>query len=98
MNEKQRWLLRDLEEWRDKQMARIGKYGPNKPPQEPAEVKAARRAYEQASKVIRRWDNKEKKAPWDAQKRSIDARVQTVKRAILFEKTAEALKAIKALK
>lgn len=98
MNEKQRWLLRDLEAWHEKQMERIGKYGPKKELPEPRAVRQARVMRNRATKVIDKWERKEKKAPWQRQKDVIDQRAQSVKRAILFEKTATALAAIRSLK
>lgn len=96
MTDKQRWLLRELEDWRNSKMSRIGKYGPPVEPKSPANVIAARRAILRLSKVVRKWDEK-KKAPWKKLRHAIDAKHAATKRVILFEKTEVALKAVKAL-
>lgn len=97
MTEKQRWLLRDLESWRDKQMERIGKYGPKKAATEPRHVRTAKAVAAKAAIVIRQWE-KDKDAPWRKQKEALHLRAEAVKRIILFEKTDAALKALRALK
>lgn len=97
MNEKQRWLLRDLESWRDAACARLGKYGPKKAAKEPAAVKAARRSRARADVVIHRWEA-EKDKPWKAAKAAIQKRADEVRRVILFEKTEAALRSIRALR
>lgn len=96
MTEKQRWLLRDLEAWREKQMEKIGRYGPHREPLPPARVRAAKHAAAKAAIVIREWE-RTKKAPWDKERAAIVKRVEGIKRIILFEKTEDALKAMRAL-
>lgn len=97
MNEKQRWLLRDLEAWQTRQMDKIGRYGPPHVRKDPPHVRAAKRARAQAERVIAQWE-KEKKAPWNQKRDAVQKRATAVRRVILFEKTADALKAVKALR
>ena len=97
MTEKQRWLLRDLDSWRDRQLQKIGKYGPKRAISAPANVRAARRTVKRAEQTIRQWEEA-KKAPWEKQRAGITKRCEFVRRVILFEKTEIALKAIRALK
>lgn len=97
MTEKQRWLMRDLESWRDAQIAKVGRYGPPKEKKEPSHVRAARVQIARAETVMRKWD-KDKNEPWKRAKDSIAKRVESVKRIILFEKTEDALAAIRGLK
>ncbi len=97
MTEKQRWLLRDLESWASAQMEKIGKYGPPRVKKDPPHVRAAKRAEQQARSVIARWE-RDRKQPWETAKNTIYKKRDAVKRVILFEKTEDALKALKALK
>lgn len=97
MNEKQRWLMKDLEAWRRKQFDHIGTYGPKKPLREPLHVKAARKAAKAANEVLRKWEH-DKKEPWRRQSEAITAKSDSVKRVIFFGKTEDALKAIRGLK
>lgn len=96
MTEKQRWLLRELEEWSKEQMRRIGSYGPLKEPMTPTRVKAAIKAMARHQATIKQWD-REKRRPWERKRDVIAAMSQRVKRSILFEKTDVALSEIRKL-
>jgi hypothetical protein len=96
MTEKQRWLVNDLDAWRDRAVAKIGKYGPLKEPKMPAKVRAAKRAEAIAALEIQRWEAS-KREPWQKQKDAIAKQYNEVRRIVLFEKTETALKAIRAL-
>lgn len=96
MTEKQRWLLRELDEWKAEQMQRIGQYGPTGPRTSPA-LLAAHRAVKRAEEEVER-QNKKIRQPWETARDRIAKQHQAVKRSILFEKTEVALRAIRALK
>lgn len=93
MNEKQRWLLRELEVWREAEIARIGRYELKRKPKEPTQVRMARRTVRVAQGVIDRWKEKNQKA-WRRQKADVDAAFMKSKRAILFEKTEVAVRVV----
>lgn len=97
MTEKQRWLLRDLEAWREKQLAKVGKYRARRKVVVPPQVRQALKAQAQAIKTLRAWDAV-KDTAWNRDRAAIEQQVTAVKRVILFEKTETALKALRALK
>lgn len=96
MTEKQRWLIGDLEKWRDGQLNAIGKYGP-RVEKEPRELIALRRRMARLTRQIARKERIARK-PYERAKAAIYAKHQSVRRVILFEKTEAALRAIRGLK
>lgn len=94
MNEKQRWLLRDLDAWEKRQREHVGYYGPKtEKAKEPAAIRAARRTIALHERTVR-WYEQKQKAAWQKQRDQISAEYQRVKRIILFEKTELAVKAL----
>lgn len=96
MTEKQRWLLKDLNDWAERQLARQGRYGPKRKPRPPAIVTSARRAILRAQRIVSDWEASSQ-VPWKRACQRIQDRREAVRRIILFENTAAALKAIKGL-
>ncbi len=95
MNEKQRWLLRDLEAWEKKQKVSIGSWHSYDAPR-PASIRAKKKQIRALEKEIKDWEIAQA-APFDKARQKVDDEVRRVKRVILFEKTEAALKAVRSL-
>lgn len=95
MNEKQRWLLRDLDAWEKKQKSGIGHWSNYDSPR-PASIRAKRKQIKALEKEIKDWEAAQS-APFEKARQKVDDDVRRVKRVILFEKTDAALKALKTL-
>lgn len=91
MTEKQRYLARDLEAWRDSSLKKIGTYFSE--PKAPANIRDLRRTVKRANKIIEQWKRSQRK-PWEKKRSDIYARYAAVRRVIIFESTEKALKAI----
>lgn len=99
MTEKQRWLMKELDEWRKAQQKLGGQYGPSDVPARkvPAEIRNARKVRAEAAKVIKRWEDVRREA-WKKEHDAIAKEYEKVRRVILFESTEKALSAIKGLR
>jgi len=95
MNEKQRWLLRDLEAWEKKQKSGIGHWSSYDAPRPPS-IRAKKKQIRTLEKEIKDWEAAQS-APFEKARQKVDDEVRRVKRVILFEKTEDALRAIRSL-
>lgn len=95
MNEKQRWLLRDLETWEKKKKNGIGHWSSYDSPR-PATISSKKAQIRKLEQEIKDWE-KAQAAPFDRERQKVDDEVRRVKRAILFEDTETALKAVRSL-
>lgn len=96
MNEKQRWLLKDLDAWRDKHQKSIGHWNSYDAPRPPA-VRAMRGQIKKLEQQVKDWEKRQAE-PFDRARQKLAEEYSRVKRIILFEKTDAALKAINGLK
>ena len=95
VNEKQRWLLRELDGWRTKEIKSIGHWAYDAI--RPLSIRAKRVQIKKLEADIKAWEAAQT-APFNKQRAEVEKSYSTVKRVILFEKTENALKAIKALR